>query len=481
MESPLLPVIQEFTPVVFNDNKVEYISPNVQVQLENDDNCTLVNDSVSVPYDQELSTPQPADTSPFNPDIHLSPHHKPISYITMSELGFDSIVDFYGAEERAATSPFPLLTFEGVRRIREELFSDRVLSNHLFSDTLNPSTIRGCCPDAAPFTYQFWTHPEVKRRINEAAGLNLTIVFDYEIGHTNVQLGPRGWSGLKAEPDLPDTPGELASEKEIQPTLMKTPNWHKDSYPLPPLGHAMVLQGGHIVHAVSPTDTTQERISMVTSYRPSNPLAKDTSVLKTVRTMSDVTTLHRQWCQYRLDVLSARAQLLKEQLASSEFKGNIEEEMGKFMLEHGEFLANTWGEMIKPVASVTGAMIIVSHNCDATNTNNVEAISEPTDRTARGTTPDVLLFGSEPTLTEPSEEPVVEPIVPDCTAGGGAAQGSAELESEPPPEEELRKTKLVPEAAAAETELEAEDDCGAELEEEEALLPLGKQELSLPG
>lgn len=125
--------------------------------------------------------PQEPDTSPFDPEIHLSPHPGQTSYISMSELGFS---DIDGAEERAATKPFPMLTFEGVRRIREELFSDRVLSNHLYSDTLNPSTIRGCCPGAAPFTHQFWTHPEVQRRINEAAGADLTIVFDYEIGHT---------------------------------------------------------------------------------------------------------------------------------------------------------------------------------------------------------------------------------------------------------------------------------------------------------
>lgn len=119
--------------------------------------------------------PQEPDTSPFDPEIHLLPHPDQTSYISMSELGFS---DVDGAEERAATKPFPMLTIEGVRRIREELFSDRVLSNHLYSDTLNPSTIRGCCPDAAPFTYQFWTHPEVQKRINEAAGTDLTIVFD---------------------------------------------------------------------------------------------------------------------------------------------------------------------------------------------------------------------------------------------------------------------------------------------------------------
>lgn len=120
---------------------------------------------------------------------------------------------------------------------------------------------------------------------------------------------------------------------------------------LPPIGHAMILQGGHIEHAVSPTDTTQERVSMVTSYRPANPLGRDICVLTTVRTISDVPTLHRQWCQYRLKVLAQRAEALAAKLEDKHFT-RIEEEMQKFVVEQGEFLAKTWGEMIKPVPFV---------------------------------------------------------------------------------------------------------------------------------
>lgn len=61
---------------------------------------------------------------------------------------------------------------------------------------------------------------------------SLLLRITHHIFSRNVQLGPRGWSGLKAEPDSTDSLGELANEKEIEPTLMKTPNWHKDSYPV---------------------------------------------------------------------------------------------------------------------------------------------------------------------------------------------------------------------------------------------------------
>lgn len=122
--------------------------------------------------------------------------------------------------------------------------------------------------------------------------------------------------------------------------------------PLPPIGYAMVLQGGYIRHAISPTDRTQERISMVTSYRPADVTLPDISVLRTIRTMSDVKELHRQWCHYRLRVLAARAEDLAGKLADPSFEGAFEDELSRFISEQGDYMTNTLGEMIRPVASV---------------------------------------------------------------------------------------------------------------------------------
>lgn len=166
----------------------------------------------------------------------------------MNELGYTPT----GASDVAWTKPFPLFTPEAVRLIRSELFDHDTLANHLYGDSLNPSVIRGVCPERAHFIHQAWTHPAVIERLNDAAGIALTPVFDYEIGHTyvsnkahthdriveilflcrNVQLGPRGWAGLKADPDLPDSVGSLSTAEEIAPTLMRKPNWHRDSYPV---------------------------------------------------------------------------------------------------------------------------------------------------------------------------------------------------------------------------------------------------------
>ena len=50
--------------------------------------------------------------------------------------------------------------------------------------------------------------------------------------YRNIQLGPRGWAGLKTEPDRLTSEGNLATTEEISPTLFQGLNWHKDSYPV---------------------------------------------------------------------------------------------------------------------------------------------------------------------------------------------------------------------------------------------------------
>lgn len=50
--------------------------------------------------------------------------------------------------------------------------------------------------------------------------------------HRNIQLGPRGWAGLKAEPDRQTSEGDLAAPEEVSPTLFRGLNWHEDSYPV---------------------------------------------------------------------------------------------------------------------------------------------------------------------------------------------------------------------------------------------------------
>jgi hypothetical protein len=124
-----------------------------------------------------------------------------------------------------ATHPFPLFTVEAIRRLRAESVKHSNLEKYMYSDNNTPCVIRGHAGDDAPFILQAWQHPEVRRRIDEMAGLELEPVFKYEIGHTNIQLGPRGWAALKAEPDVLTNSGKVAEREEIAPTQYEVPNW----------------------------------------------------------------------------------------------------------------------------------------------------------------------------------------------------------------------------------------------------------------
>jgi hypothetical protein len=48
-------------------------------------------------------------------------------------------------------------------------------------------------PEAARFVYDFWTSPAVLSAVSQAAGEELVPIFDYELGHTNIQV-PVGMS-----------------------------------------------------------------------------------------------------------------------------------------------------------------------------------------------------------------------------------------------------------------------------------------------
>ena len=198
-------------------------------------------------------------------------------------------------------------------------------------------------PKFAKFMYEAWTHPATLAAISAAAGTQLEIVMPYEIGHTNIQMGPTGHGNvfnipLSAEDPTPvllsewnDEEGDLA-----RPTVY----WHNDSYPFvcvvslsspketqfggetalkrqdgsilkvgcPAQGWAVVLQGGLIEHVALRAFGYGERITMVTSYRPEDPRVRDTSVLTTVRPVSKLAELYEQWFRYRSEVLKKRCE-----------------------------------------------------------------------------------------------------------------------------------------------------------------------------
>ena len=179
--------------------------------------------------------------------------------------------------------------------------------------------------------------------ISQAAGTDLEIIMPYEIGHTNIQMGPLGRGdvfNIKLEAEEPSA--LLLSEWNDAESDLDRPTvyWHRDSYPFvcvvslsahretqfggetalkrqdgsilkvacPAEGWAVVLQGGLIEHVALRAFGYGERITMVTSYKPKDCRVRDNSVLTTVRSVSKLAELYEQWFKYRSDVLRKRCE-----------------------------------------------------------------------------------------------------------------------------------------------------------------------------
>ncbi len=68
----------------------------------------------------------------------------------------------------------------------------------------------------------------------------------------------------------------------------------------------MVLQGRYIDHQALKAFGGQERITMVTSFRPRSPCVRDDTVLNTVRPISNLSDLYGQAVEYQLENAESR-------------------------------------------------------------------------------------------------------------------------------------------------------------------------------
>ncbi|KIW84889.1 hypothetical protein Z517_00277 [Fonsecaea pedrosoi CBS 271.37] len=263
----------------------------------------------------------------------------------------------------ASTDPFPLLSEEALLEHRRELLSDDVLDSCMYHTRDKSVQLRGMAPRYAPFIHQFWTSPEVLKIVSDLAGVDLVPVMDFEICHTNVQLGPEGLAGVRDIPIIP--PG--APVAETMSAIQEGPEeplaaakesvvpWHRDSYPFvcvvmlsdtrnmkggeteiqrgdgttikvrsPQMGGAVVLQGRHVSHMAIPVENMPERITIVASFRPRDPVLLDDSSLMNVRNKSRLSEMYYQWTSYRLHLLADRFRFEAEKLDAA-YRGAIEE------------------------------------------------------------------------------------------------------------------------------------------------------------
>lgn len=82
-------------------------------------------------------------------------------------------------------------------------------------------------------------------------------------------------------------------------------------------GCAVILQGRYIDHQALRAFGGQERITMVTSFRPRSPNVRDDTVLNTVRPISNLSDLYGQTVEYQLENAESRIRNMLKQVRDS--------------------------------------------------------------------------------------------------------------------------------------------------------------------
>ncbi|EXJ79430.1 hypothetical protein A1O3_08932 [Capronia epimyces CBS 606.96] len=328
-----------------------------------------------------ISTLSAEAVSHFDPSIHLC-FQPPKSIITLKEL---LLSEENAISPVAITEPFPLFTLEGVKQMRADLFRKEVVERHGNRTKPHCYKMRGYSKDT-PFVDSVWRSPEVLQACSTAAGVDLEVVFDYEIGHVNVQVDALE-DGMSLADALPPTlpPRQSTSAAVVAETLTVDQSeeltsvglWHTDSYPWvcvcmlsdpsnmvggetglrkgdgsivkvrgPEVGWAVMMQGGCVEHIALKAMGTGERVTMVTSFRAQDPHLKDVSNLGNVKRSSSWGPLFQQWSVYRLEVLEKRARFLKEHIRQGNLPGT---EIAKLMAQWNEeqfaYMSHTAREM----------------------------------------------------------------------------------------------------------------------------------------
>ncbi|KAK3374789.1 hypothetical protein B0H63DRAFT_480885 [Podospora didyma] len=327
------------------------------------------------------------DDGNFDPKKHLN-FVPPSTVHTMADIGLPEAI---GVAPLAVSEPFPLFTKDAVMRMREEVLSKDVTSNCVYSSNLAQAYLRGYADKYAPFVYNAWKSPETLNVISQVAGIDLSLQCDFEIGHINLSFKTEEQKNHEMQEYRHDCSQTKTNNNKINTPDDDAPivGWHTDSYPFvcvvmlsdctemiggetalrtgsgsvlkirsPQMGHAIVLQGRYITHAALRSLNAVERITMVTSFRPRNPHARDDTVLTTVRPISHLPDLYYQFATYRLEMLAARVASQLKELADARAAGRTvaTREIKRFLEEQERFVAHTNAEMVDEDEVVVGVL-----------------------------------------------------------------------------------------------------------------------------
>ena len=335
-----------------------------------------------------LKAVQASSNTVFDPKKHVAFTEMPKT-ISMSDIKLkDSPISGVAVSE-----PFKLFNSQAVENMRQEIFKPEVMDNYKYSSNLAAAQLRGYAKEQAPFIYQAWKNPEVLAIVSKIAGVELVPSTDFEIAHINLS------STAPANKD-----SELASEIDIAALNNEKPivDWHTDSYPFvcvtmlsdcttmtggetalrtgtgeimkvrgPTQGCAIILQGRYIEHQALRAYGGCERITSVTSFRPKHHSFPDDTVLTTVRPVSDLDVLYKQFAEYRFSMLHAR---LDDQLKALRSREGFDTQAVKdFMKEQEAFLAHMNAQMV-PKEMVKQGVIDDSHLFSEFNDKNKGAM-----------------------------------------------------------------------------------------------------------
>ncbi|KAK0787445.1 hypothetical protein LTR59_010311 [Friedmanniomyces endolithicus] len=280
---------------------------------------------------------------------------------------------------------------------------------YLFMSLLIPSSLLADdLTRYAPFTYDAWHNPWTLSIVSKIAGMDLIPNMDFEIGHINISVKSEKQAlDEKAAVELQrksfaDDEGNAGCPWEDDKPVV---GWHRDSYPfvcvtmlsdctkmvggetalkmangevmrvrgpqmvgchitartttaadISPQGCAVVMQGRYITHQALRALGAQERITMVTSFRPKSPFLPDDSVLSTVRGISRLSDLYYEFGRYRLEMLEQRIQTQIKRLREDHETGNKTDTkaLKAFLDEQEQFVRRTNSEMIPEEDVVEG-------------------------------------------------------------------------------------------------------------------------------
>lgn len=123
-------------------------------------------------------------------------------------------------------------------------------------------------------------------------------------------------------------------------------------------GCGVVMQGRYITHQALRALGAQERITMVTSFRPRSPFLKDDSVLKTVRPVSDLSELYYEFGEYRMEIMEERLRAKIKEIRDKRRAGKkfATAEFKDFLAEQVSFLAHTNEEIVDSTQTVRGRL-----------------------------------------------------------------------------------------------------------------------------